>query len=113
MAAHAGWLAPERERQLSMLSIDWKPDRTPGDADWDARLTELLAFRRQRGHVQVLLTSSNCSSFVKVCQENSSNCHTSRAMHMPSLPYFIKFQLCALFCSVMSDGVTCTTCLQV
>ncbi|CAK0786054.1 hypothetical protein CVIRNUC_009267 [Coccomyxa viridis] len=48
-----GWLAPERERQLSMLSIDWKPDRTRGDADWDARLTELLAFRRQRGHVQV------------------------------------------------------------
>ena len=62
---HAGWLAPERERQLSMLSVDWEPDRTRGDADWDARLTELLAFRRQRGHVQVLLTPSDCTSLVK------------------------------------------------
>ena len=104
---------PERVRQLSVLSIDWEPDWTPDDADWDARLTELLAFRRQRGHVQVLLTSFNCSFSGDACQGNISNRHTSRAMYMPSLPDPFKFQLCALFCSFDRDGLTCTACLQV
>ena len=76
--AHAGWLAPERERQLSMLSVDWKPDRTRGDADWDARMTELLAFRRQQGHVQVLLTPFNCTSLVNHFKDNANACWHQR-----------------------------------
>ena len=112
-AAHAGWLAPERERQLSMLSIDWKPDRMRGDADWDARLSELLAFRRQRGHVQVLLTSSNCPFSGKKRQGSIRTCHTGMAVHMPSLPDVFKLQLCALFGSVSRGDMTCTACLQV
>ena len=58
MVAYAGWLARDRERQLSMLGIDWRPDRAEADADWDARMTELLAFRRQQGHVQVTINAT-------------------------------------------------------
>ncbi len=36
-----------------MLGIDWRPGRAEDDADWDSRMTELLAFRRQQGHVLV------------------------------------------------------------
>ncbi len=36
-----------------MLGVDWRPERAAGDVEWDARMTELLAFRRQQGHVQV------------------------------------------------------------
>jgi hypothetical protein len=42
----------ERERQLASLGVDWAPHRGEAEREWDERLTQLLAFRRQQGHVQ-------------------------------------------------------------
>lgn len=47
------WLSLERERQLMALGVDWRPDRGAAERMWDARLTQLLAFHRQHGHLQV------------------------------------------------------------
>jgi len=47
------WLSLERERQLMALGVDWRPDRGAAEHMWDARLTQLLAFHRQHGHLQV------------------------------------------------------------
>ncbi|BDA51016.1 hypothetical protein COCOBI_17-2350 [Coccomyxa sp. Obi] len=47
------WLSLERERQLMALGVDWCPDRGAAEREWDERLTQLLAFRRQHGHLQV------------------------------------------------------------
>ena len=58
-SAAADWLSLERERQLAALGVDWEPDRGHVERDWDWRLTQLLAFRRQNGHVQVGPSPSN------------------------------------------------------
>ncbi len=87
-----------------MLGIDWRSDRAEGNADWDARVTELLAFRRQQGHVQVtpahtceaslscnlntrssgvcriqscIAEGSKCTMLVKPCMQMGSEEHRS------------------------------------
>ncbi|CAL8466147.1 g5683 [Coccomyxa elongata] len=47
------WLSLERERQLTALGVDKWPHRGAAEREWDERLTQLLAFRRQHGHLQV------------------------------------------------------------
>ena len=50
----AGFLQPRRVQKLDELGVSWQPPRTDADILWDARLTQLLSFRREHGHVQVL-----------------------------------------------------------
>lgn len=54
-ALPAGLLQPRRVRKLEELGVSWQPARTDADILWDARLTQLLSFRREHGHVQVRL----------------------------------------------------------
>lgn len=42
-------------QKLDELGVSWQPTRTDADILWDARLTQLLSFRREHGHVQVRL----------------------------------------------------------
>ena len=60
-----------------MLGIEWRPDRDRDDADWDSRMTELLAFRRQQGHVQVTAALPlSCSS--AHCESHHPELHCDR-----------------------------------
>lgn len=49
----AGFLHPRRVQKLNELGVSWQPIRTDADILWDARLTQLLSFRREHGRVQV------------------------------------------------------------
>lgn len=38
---------------LNQLGVSWQPVRTDADVLWDVRLSELMLFRREHGHVKV------------------------------------------------------------
>ena len=53
-ALHAlRWLTAEQQAQLLALGADLKPQRSDEDREWDDRLTELLAYRREFGDCRV------------------------------------------------------------
>ena len=49
----AGFLQPSRVRKLEQLGVNWQPACSDANKLWDARLTQLICFRKQYGHVQV------------------------------------------------------------
>ena len=49
----AGFLQPQRVQKLKQLNVPWQPIRTEADILWDAKLTQLMSFRREHGHVRV------------------------------------------------------------
>lgn len=49
----AGLLQPRRVQKLDQFGVSWQPVRTEADSLWDAKLSELISFRREYGHVQV------------------------------------------------------------
>ncbi|DBB12200.1 TPA: hypothetical protein ACH3X3_006306 [Trebouxia sp. C0006] len=53
-----GLLQPRRAKMLNQLGVCWQPVRTDADILWDVRLSELMSFRREHGHVKV-----SCLSF--------------------------------------------------
>ncbi|KAL4447914.1 hypothetical protein ABPG75_005133 [Micractinium tetrahymenae] len=49
-----GWLPPQRQRALEALQVQLHAfDRCPEDADWDRRLSELLAYKAEHGHCRL------------------------------------------------------------
>lgn len=66
----AGFLQPRRVQKLDELAVSWQPTRTDADVLWDARLTQLLSFRREHGHVQVSLRFSSLA--VAKCYDRHS-----------------------------------------
>jgi len=52
---------------LNQLGVSWRPVRTDADILWDVRLSELMSFRREHGHVKVSCTSlMHCTSILYV-----------------------------------------------
>lgn len=49
----AGFLQPSRVRKLEQVGVSWQPTCTDSNRLWDTRLTQLIAFRKEHGHVQV------------------------------------------------------------
>ena len=52
--------------RLQQYAMTWHPVRTDEDCLWDARISELIAYRREHGHVQVIFhvtftTDSQCA----------------------------------------------------
>ncbi len=72
---HAGFLQPRRVQKLNQLGVSWQPVRTDADMLWDARLTELMLFRREHGHVRV---SDVCSTPGKLTCAVTCDCLTIR-----------------------------------
>ncbi len=48
-----GLLQPRRAKVLNQLGVSWRFVRTDADILWDVRLSELMSFRREHGHVKV------------------------------------------------------------
>lgn len=48
-----GWLGNEQEAEMRTAGVDPKPRRSREDREWDERLTELLAYRREFGDCRV------------------------------------------------------------
>ena len=48
-----GLLREDRRRLLGALGVGWGHPRGEAERAWDARLSELLAFKAEHGHLQV------------------------------------------------------------
>ncbi|DBA84918.1 TPA: hypothetical protein ACH3X1_005930 [Trebouxia sp. C0004] len=66
-----GLLQPRRAGMLNQLGVSWRPVRTDADILWDVRLSELMSFRQEHGHVKVSCASqTHCTRFLYVHKQN-------------------------------------------